>query len=316
MVIGPADDAGEAAMAKTPMARLELNLLVALDALLTERSVTRAAEKLHLSQPALSASLARLRVHFDDPLLTRDGNTYRLTPLAARLGEQTAIALDAARKVFSNEATFDPSTSTREFTVYGSDYAFATVGASVANGVKAEAPGVRFRFVNHSPAIVEDPMNSLRTVDGMLLPHGFATGVPCLDVYEVEWLCLVDADNDQVGDELTMDHLRDLPWVFTYQSRSAFTPAGRQLQMIGIEPRIDVVVEGFLVLPFFLRRTNRIGLVQRKVAERFIAAGEFRLLKPPFDVVRLAGALWWHPMHTEDPSHAWMREQFLRFGRA
>ena len=303
-------------MARTPMARLELNLLVALDALLTERSVTRAAEKLQLSQPALSASLARLRVHFSDPLLIRDGNTYRLTPLAARLGEQTAIALDAARKVFANEATFDASTSNREFTVYGSDYAFATVGAAVANGVRRAAPGIRFRFVQHSPAIVEDPMNSLRTVDGMLLPHGFTTDLPCLDVYEDEWVCLVAADNPLVGDELTMDHLRDLPWVFTYQSRSAFTPAGRQLQMIGVEPRIDVVVEGFLALPFFLMGTERIGMVQRKVAERFVAGNEMRMLKPPFDVVRLAGALWWHPMHTEDPAHVWMRQQFLHFGRA
>ncbi|HEY8318147.1 MAG TPA: LysR family transcriptional regulator [Amnibacterium sp.] len=303
-------------MARTPMARLELNLLVALDALLTERSVTRAAEKLQLSQPALSASLARLRVHFSDPLLIRDGNTYRLTPLAARLGEQTAIALDAARKVFANEATFDASTSNREFTVYGSDYAFATVGAAVANGVRRDAPGIRFRFVQHSPAIVEDPMNSLRTVDGMLLPHGFTTDLPCLDVYEDEWVCLVAADNPLVGDELTMDHLRDLPWVFTYQSRSAFTPAGRQLQMIGVEPRIDVVVEGFLALPFFLMGTERIGMVQRKVAERFVAGNEMRMLKPPFDVVRLAGALWWHPMHTEDPAHVWMRQQFLHFGRA
>jgi len=302
-------------MARTPMARLELNLLVALDALLTERSVTRAAEKLQLSQPALSASLARLRVHFSDPLLIREGNTYRLTPLAARLGEQTAIALDAARKVFANEATFDASTSSREFTVYGSDYAFATVGAAVANGVRAVAPGIRFRFVQHSPAIVEDPMNSLRTVDGMLLPHGFTTDLPCLDVYEDEWVCLVAADNPRVGDELTMDHLRELPWVFTYQSRSAFTPAGRQLQMIGVEPRIDVVVEGFLALPFFLMGTERIGMVQRKVAERFVMGREMRMLKPPFDVVRLAGALWWHPMHTDDPAHVWMRRQFLHFGR-
>ncbi len=302
-------------MARTPMARLELNLLVALDALLTERSVTKAAEKLRLSQPALSASLARLRVHFDDPLLTRDGNTYRLTPLAARLAEQTAIALDAARKVFANEATFDATTSTREFTVYGSDYAFATVGAAVANGVRETAPGIRFRFVHHTPAIVEDPMQSLRTVDGMLLPHGFATDLPCLDVYEDDWVCLVATDNHLVGDALTMEHLRDLPWVFTYQSRSAFTPAGRQLQMIGIEPHIDVVVEGFLALPFFLVGTDRVGLVQRKVADRLAASGDVRVLAPPFDVVRLAGALWWHPMHTEDPSHAWMREQFVRFGR-
>lgn len=303
-------------MARTPMARLELNLLVALDALLTERSVTKAAEKLRLSQPALSASLARLRVHFGDPLLVREGNTYRLTPLAARLGEQTAIALDAARKVFANEATFDASASTREFVVYGSDYAFATVGAAVANGVRETAAGIRFRFVHHSPAIVEDPMHSLRTVDGMLLPHGFATDLPCIDVYEDDWVCLVAAGNPAVGEALTMDNLRDLPWVFTYQSRSAFTPAGRQLQMIGIEPKIDVVVEGFLALPFFVAGTDRIGLVQRKVAERLTASGDLRALDPPFDVVRLAGALWWHPMHTDDPSHAWMREQFLRYGRA
>jgi DNA-binding transcriptional LysR family regulator len=297
------------------MARLELNLLVALDALLTERSVTKAAEKLRLSQPALSASLARLRVHFDDPLLVRDGNTYRLTPLAARLGEQTAIALDAARKVFANEATFDASTSTREFTVYGSDYAFATAGAAVANAVRETAPGIRFRFIQHTPAIVEDPSNTLRTVDGMLLPHGFATDLPCIDVYEDGWACVVAADNPAVGEALTMEHLRDLPWVFTYQSRSAFTPAGRQLQMIGIEPHIDVVVEGFLTLPYFVVGTDRIGLVQRKVADRMAAAGDIRVLDPPFDVVRLAGALWWHPMHTDDPSHVWMREQFLRYGR-
>jgi DNA-binding transcriptional LysR family regulator len=298
------------------MARLELNLLVALDALLTERSVTKAAEKLRLSQPALSASLARLRVHFGDQLLVRDGNTYRLTPLAARLGEQTTIALDAARKVFANEAVFDPSTSTREFTVYGSDYAFATIGAAVANGVRADAPGVRFRFVHHTPALVEDPMTLLRTADGMLLPHGFTTDLPCVDVYEDEWVCLVATDNPAVGDALTMEHLRDLPWVFTYQSRSAFTPAGRQLQMIGIEPHIDVVVEGFLTLPFFLIGTDRIGMVQRKVADRLAATGDVRVLEPPFDVVRLAGALWWHPMHTDDPSHAWMREQFVHYGRA
>jgi len=301
-------------MARTPMARLELNLLVALDALLTERSVTKAAEKLRLSQPALSASLARLRVHFGDQLLVRDGNTYRLTPLAARLGEQTAIALDAARKVFANEAVFDPSTSTREFTVYGSDYAFATIGAAVANGVRGSAPGIRFRFVHHTPALVEDPMTLLRTADGMLLPHGFTTDLPGIDVYEDDWVCVVAADNAAVGEALTMENLRDLPWVFTYQSRSAFTPAGRQLQMMGIEPRIDVVVEGFLTLPYFLVGTDRIGMVQRKVADRMVASGDIRVLEPPFDVVRLAGALWWHPMHTDDPSHAWMREQFVRFG--
>jgi hypothetical protein len=84
----------------SPLSRLDLNLLISLDALLTERSVTRAAERLHLSQPALSASLSRLRTHFGDPILARRGNTYELTPFAVRLTEHTTTALDAARRVF------------------------------------------------------------------------------------------------------------------------------------------------------------------------------------------------------------------------
>ena len=99
------------------MSRLDLNLLIALDALLTERSVTRAAERLRLSQPALSASLSRLRIHFGDPILARRGNTYELTPLALRLADHTTIALDAARRVFESQATWDPSESVRQFSI-------------------------------------------------------------------------------------------------------------------------------------------------------------------------------------------------------
>ena len=88
---------------------LDLNLLVSLDALLQQRSVTRAAEQLGLSQPALSASLARLRRHFDDPLLARVGNDYRLTPLAVQLKERTRVALNSAERVFAAQAEFDPA---------------------------------------------------------------------------------------------------------------------------------------------------------------------------------------------------------------
>jgi LysR family transcriptional regulator, nod-box dependent transcriptional activator len=297
------------------LARLDLNLLVSLDALLTERSVTKAAERLGLSQPALSASLSRLRIHFDDQLLMRDGNAYRLTPLASRLVEQAATTLESARKLFANEAAFDPASSKREFTVYGSDFSFATVGSRVSSLVRDEAPGVRFRFMHHTPAIVDDAMHTLRSVDGILLPHGFTIGLPCIDVYEADWVCIVSTENSAVGERLTMDNLRELPWVFTYQSRSAYTPAARQLQLIGIEPHIDVVVEGFLALPYFIAGTDRIGLIQASLAERATAGGGLRALPAPFDPGHLAGALWWHPVHEEDPSHIWMREQFLRAGR-
>src|SRR3954469_8662053 len=143
------------------LSRLDLNLLVALDALLTERSVTRAAERLHLSQPALSASLASLRTHFNDPILARRGNTYELTPFALRLAEHTTTALEAARRVFESQATWTPAESTREFSLYGSDYGFTTVGRVVSELAAERAPGVRFRFMLHNPMVVEDAANRL-----------------------------------------------------------------------------------------------------------------------------------------------------------
>ena len=189
------------------LSRLDLNLLVALDALLTERSVTRAAERLHLSQPALSASLARLRTHFNDPILARRGNTYELTPLAIRLTEHTTTALEAARRVFESQASWSPQDSTREFSVYGSDYGFATIGTAVSKLAAERAPGVRFRFMLHNPAIVEEVSTRLRSVDGMVIPHGYLSDLPYADLWRDDWVILASETNEAIGDELTMEHL-------------------------------------------------------------------------------------------------------------
>ena len=99
------------------LASLDLNLLVSLDALLQQRSVTRAASQMGLSQPALSASLGRLRRHFGDELLTRVGNEYRLTPLAVQLRDLARLALTGVERVFTAQPAFDPASSTREFSM-------------------------------------------------------------------------------------------------------------------------------------------------------------------------------------------------------
>jgi LysR family nod box-dependent transcriptional activator len=298
------------------LSRLDLNLLVALDALLTERSVTRAAERLHLSQPALSASLARLRTHFNDPILARRGNTYELTPLAIRLTEHTTTALEAARRVFESQATWNPLDSTREFSVYGSDYGFATIGTAVSRLAVERAPGVRFRFMLHNPAIVDDVAIRLRAVDGMMIPHGYLTDLPYVDLWRDGWVIIASESNEAIGDELTMELLGRLPWVFTYQSRTAFTSAARQLQQLGVEPRVEVVVESFLALPHFISGTNRLGLLQAGLAP--LAAQQvagIRILPAPFDATPVVNALWWHPVHNRDPEHAWMRSLFTEAAR-
>lgn len=297
------------------LSRLDLNLLVALDALLTERSVTRAAERLHLSQPALSASLARLRTHFDDQILARRGNTYELTPFAVRLTEHTTTALEAARRVFESQASWSPAESTREFSIYGSDYGFVTVGTIVSQLAAERASGVRFRYMLHNPGIVEDAANRLRSADGMVIPHGPVSGLPHLDLWQDDWLAVVSADNDEVGDALTMQNLADMPWVLTFQSRSAFTSAARQVQQLGVEPHIEVVLESFLSVGHFVSGTRRVGLVQSALAPHLLRIGGIRVVPLPFAATPLVSALWWHPSHSRDPEHEWMRGLFAEAGR-
>jgi DNA-binding transcriptional LysR family regulator len=296
------------------LSRLDLNLLVSLDALLTEQSVTRAAERLHLSQPALSASLARLRTHFGDQILSRRGNAYELTPFALRLTEHTTTALEAARRVFESQATWSPTESTREFSIYGSDYGFVTIGRVVSELAASRAPGVRFRFMLHNPSIVEDVSNRLRSVDGMVIPHGHISDLPFMDLWRDDWLAVV-ADESDVGERLTMDDIARLPWVMTYQSRSAYTSAARQVQQLGVEPRIEVVVESFLSLSHFIRGSQRVGLIQAALAPLALRAGGIRIVRLPFDPTPLVNALWWHPVHGRDPEHAWMRALFEEAGR-
>lgn len=297
------------------LSRLDLNLLVSLDALLTERSVTRAAERLHLSQPALSAALARLRTHFNDPILARRGNTYELTPFAARLIEHTTTALEATRRVFDSQASWTPSSSTREFSVYGSDHAIATVGAAVLKLVSDRGLGVTFRFMVHSTPIVDDAAVRLRSVDAMLIPHGFLTDLAYADLWQDDWVAIVSADNEEVGDTLTMEHLSTLPFVMTYHARTAFTSASRQIQQLGVEPRIDAVVESFLALPLFVAGTRRIGIVQRALAPVAVRMADVRVMPLPFPATPLINAIWWHPVHARDPEHAWMIDLFVEAGR-
>lgn len=298
-----------------PLTRLDLNLLVALDALLTERSVSKAAHRLHLSQPSLSASLARLRTHFADPLLVRRGNTHDLSPLAQRLTEQVSTTLESARRIFDEQAEWDPATASREFAVYMSDYGLSTIAPVVSRLAHASAPGIRFRFLLHNPTIVDDAVDRLRGVDGIVIPHGYLTDLPYVDLWRDDWLIIAAADNPAVARGLSLEDLAEAPWVYTFQTRTAFTTASRQLQYLGIEPHVEAVVESFTALPLFVRGTDRIGLLQRGLLASLPDIEGIVALEPPFETAPIASALWWHPVHRGDPAHAWMRDMFARAGR-
>ncbi|GAA3389291.1 LysR family transcriptional regulator [Cryptosporangium minutisporangium] len=294
---------------------LDLNLLVTLDALLRERNVTRAAELLGSSQPTVSTALARLRRYFDDELLHRIGNRYELTPLAVQLAARTPPAIEGVRRVFDVRMEFDPATIEREFTIVTSDYAASVLGPIVARLVAERAPGIRLRLQQTTPEVVNHAQETLRTVDGFLLPHGILTDFPYTDLFGDRWVCIVAQDNPVVGDTITMAQLEQAPWVVLFHRPTAFAPAAQQLRMLGVEPRVEVVVDGFLQMPFLVAGTERVALLQEHLARRIGPAAGVRVVECPFEAVPLAEAFWWHPMYRTDVAHTWLRGILAEAGR-
>lgn len=299
-------DAGRAE-ARQALARLDLNVVVHLDALLTERSVTRAAARLTLSQPAMSAALARLRTHFDDPLLIRDGRGWTPSPLGVRLTGPTARIVAGLHGVFGMSGDFDPAQESREFVIHASDHSVAVVGGALRARVGAQAPSAHLRFVNREISVDDSPGALLAHCDAALLPHGILFDSPHQDVFEDQWVCIVSEDNSRVGDMLTTTDMAGLPWIAAHHGPSIEPVLGPQLAKLGVRPRIDTVVDSFLAAPWLVAGTDAIGVVQRRLLARLPASVGVRRVATPFEITPHRVALWWHPVHEDEPAHAWLR---------
>lgn len=293
---------------------LDLNLLLALHALLEERNVTRAGRRLGLTQPAMSSSLARLRRHFGDELLIRVGNAYELTPLASGLIDSTALAVNVVDRVFSARPTFDPAESDREFTIVTSDYVVSVLGGELTRTLRERAPGVRLRFLQINVPRVDDVDTTLRSFDGVIMPHGFISSHPSVDIYTDRWVVVADPDNPALAGGITMRHLRELPWVTTFRGPTAIASAVRELTMLGVEPRAEVVVENFHSLLLLVPGTERIALVQERLARKMEVLGGFAIHPCPYEAMPLLEAFWYHGVHQTDPAHRWLRETLVEIG--
>ena len=174
-------------------------MLVTLNALLMERSVTGAARRLDVAQPAMSTAIARLRRYFGDELLERSGNHYELTQLAHQLRPQAAELVAAAERLFAIESAFDPAASIREFTIISSDYGLWILGAPLANALATGAPAARLRLLPLTMQTLTNHDDALNDIDFMLLPKGIIDAPRHLDVLSDEWVGVVAASNTRVG---------------------------------------------------------------------------------------------------------------------
>src|SRR6266542_2632100 len=168
------------------LTELDLNLLVALEALLVERNVTKAGERIGLSQPGMSAALSRLRRHFDDELLVRVGRDYELTPLAQELCGPLEELIADMERVLDQRATFDPSTATRTFKICLSDYAMLVLVHPLLERLECEASGIDVQFhpLELAPTVEEPP----RDVDLTIIPSAYPTAGELEELFTDRWV--------------------------------------------------------------------------------------------------------------------------------
>src|SRR3954447_9821057 len=245
----------------------DLTMMVALDALLRERNVTRAAHRLGQSQPTMSASLAKLRRHFDDELLSRRGNTFVLTPLGERLLEQAPQALATAQRLFQNRRAFDPASASHEFSVVMSDAHLVTFGRALTELIRTEAPGVHLRLQHSTDNIVTHAARHLQRVDALVLPQGVASGLLSMDLYQDRWVCVISAEDtdENQAPVLTAEELSSRPWVLPYDQPLPGMPVFEILRAADIRLHVVMTTENFLAMPDLISGTDIVGLMPSRV---------------------------------------------------
>ena len=290
------------------LAGVDLNLLVALDALLTERSVTRAANRVGLSQAGMSNALARLRKLCGDPLLVREGQLLVPTPRARSLRQPVAEALRLIRQALDDRDRFDPASDHATFTMSCSDYSLLMLVGPLVRRLAAAAPGLTIQvFPRSSDAVrlLRDGEADFVVEPAQIMPE---STLPRMRLWADRWLCCVWEGNAQVGDRMTMEAYTRLGHLVYSAARGhPVSLVDTYLEQAKVPRRIEFTVESFLLAPFLLQGTDLVAVVPERAAGHLRRTAAVRFLEPPVRLPSITEMLWWNPRHTMDPAHAWLR---------
>jgi LysR family transcriptional regulator, nod-box dependent transcriptional activator len=288
--------------------RLDLNLLVALDALLVERSITRAAERLHLSPSATSGALARLRDYFGDELLTQIGRRMVPTPLGESLQVAVRDCLLHVQATVEIKPHFDPATSNHNFKLMMSDYVATVLMPCVLQRMQREAPGVTIELLAND----EEPWESLSRgeIDFLVLPKNFVRADhPAQVLFEDEYVCVCWSGNTLVGDSITLEQCLALGHVVArLGSQRPPTIDAWFFERFGHARRVDVIATTFGSVPHMLVGTNRLSIMHRRLASVYCESLALKVLPVPIEMPRLVEMIQWHQYRDRDPARIWLAD--------
>ena len=287
--------------------KLDLNLLVALDAMLTTQSITRAAERLNLSQSAMSNALGRLREHLGDELLVQVGRKMELTPRALLLQDAVRDVLVRVDTTISAKPEFIPATSERVFRIFVSDYTMVTLMPHLMALAYRTAPNVRFELLPQ----VNEPQRLLDRgeVDLLVIPLIYCSpNHPAQVLLDEDFCCILDAQSPLAGRPLTLETYKAAGHVVMQPPGASPPFEGSAMLKLGIVRRVEVSTFSFVGALSLLAGTNRICTVHRRLARYGQGLLPLKLLELPVELPKMEQSMQWHAYRTNDPGLVWLRD--------
>lgn len=284
--------------------RFDLNLLVAFEALFHERSVTRAAARLNVTQPAMSAALRRLRESFGDALFVANGKHMVPTTHALHLAPQISRMLAATRGLIAESTHFDPSTSQREFRIAASDYITTIVLRPLLQHVATIAPTVRFALSSLHTNVSTDLERG--ELDCIISPEQFQSQGHPQELLFMESHVLLGCRHNRLFSAPISKEAYDQAPHIVVQLANTLTYVEEQIRAMGDNRRIDITVATFTAVPWLLPDTDRIALVHRRLANFFMAHLPLAVAEPPFDIPPMREVIQYNRTRSDDSGLRWL----------
>jgi DNA-binding transcriptional LysR family regulator len=289
----------------------DLNLLLVFDAVLAERSISRAADRLDLSQPAVSNALARMRKATDDRLFVRLGNAMVPTPYAQGIADPIRQALTGIRIALGASQDFDPDASQRAFSIYLTDLGEAYFLPRLLERLNRIAPGVRLRTLPIPPESAEEALRN-GEVDLAIgnLPD-LGAGFYVQRLFRDRYVCVVRKSHPSIGERISARQ-------FAAASHAIVTPGGwghgiieRTLIAHGLEQRITLRMQNFLVLASIVATTDMVAIVPHSVGSQLSRHNDVKLLPLPIAIPAFDIRQCWQERFHDDRGNRWLRQQFV-----
>lgn len=306
---------GMSTMTPAHFSGMDLNLLVALDALLAERSVTRAGQRVGLTQSAMSRALARLRDSLDDALLVRAGRDLVLTPRASALQQPLREALRQLETAVRPAPAFDPATAKRTFHISTADYGMAVAIPPLLARLQHCAPGID--LVVHPQHETFDAALAAGTFDVVMVPkRASSPGIVWTPLFSEHFSCVVREGHLVIGKKLTLKALCAVPHVFVSPGGGAHGVVDEALAKRGLQRRIALRVPSFLIAPLVVAQSDAIAMLPTRLAQQLARHLPIRVLPAPLSLPGFTVALGWHERMRDDPAHTWLRRLIVEIARS